>query len=314
MFEMFNDDRQSVIDQIHSDIDTAQERLYEAAVTASKTMVYEPESSVELSAKRLEKLGFSRAALVSKAKDTEQKRLEKNNIIIKSAEQAKLITKYKSNYPFCKFLTVEEMDRICDKYSLTYAPVAAYTGYIPERNIAEIENAQPLMDTDQENDLYKLNITGSRKYVIEGMIKKVLNKQDLVFSITESVKIIEDAYEATRKLNGMPVGRNVPKGININTDPWAFTNSLHAIGAVDQVLRDFTIQHIELNGLFIAAPAKDFDLSEVAKHSTFGFVKVNTKSFSMPEDPIVFRYCKGGIQVISKWGLEAEDPALTPGL
>lgn len=49
-------------------------------------------------------------------------------------------------------------------------------------------------------------------------------------------------------------------------------------------------------GLFIAAPQDHFEKQEPQK--------------SFVDDPIVFEYCRGGLVVRSKWGLEASDPAL----
>jgi hypothetical protein len=60
-------------------------------------------------------------------------------------------------------------------------------------------------------------------------------------------------------------------------------------------------------GLFIAAPKEHFDLSELTFDEKKGFYEAKVRVI---KDPIVFRYVKGGIQVLSKWGLEAEDPAL----
>jgi hypothetical protein len=60
-------------------------------------------------------------------------------------------------------------------------------------------------------------------------------------------------------------------------------------------------------GLFIAAPKEHFDLSGLTFDKNKGFYEAKVRVI---KDPIVFRYVKGGIQVLSKWGLEAEDPAL----
>jgi hypothetical protein len=60
--------------------------------------------------------------------------------------------------------------------------------------------------------------------------------------------------------------------------------------------------------LFIAADKALFNLKGLEKSKNgFGFFK---KHIPNP-DPIVFRYVKGGILIISKWGLEANDPELT---
>ncbi len=64
---------------------------------------------------------------------------------------------------------------------------------------------------------------------------------------------------------------------------------------------------INRNGLFIAAPKNHFDLTGLSKEG-LGFFDV--KIINM-DDPIVFRYIRGGgIQVLSKWGIEASDSEL----
>lgn len=57
-------------------------------------------------------------------------------------------------------------------------------------------------------------------------------------------------------------------------------------------------------------------LSDVLYHTAsnttneYGFFEKVTHKISLPKDPIVFRYVNGGIQVITKWGIEAEDRLL----
>jgi len=66
-------------------------------------------------------------------------------------------------------------------------------------------------------------------------------------------------------------------------------------------------KRINKSGLFICAPPSHFDLKTLSKEGELGYFKVEKWEIN---DPIVFRYCKGGVQVISKWGLEASDEAL----
>ena len=62
-------------------------------------------------------------------------------------------------------------------------------------------------------------------------------------------------------------------------------------------------------GLFIAAPDTHFDMEELQKVTDYGF---QSKTVCVvPDDPIVFEFCKGGVKVDSKWGAEGEDEALT---
>ena len=58
--------------------------------------------------------------------------------------------------------------------------------------------------------------------------------------------------------------------------------------------------------MFITAPKSHFDLKDL-KSKGLGFFDI---TITEVKDPIVFRYVKGGIQVLSKWGLEASDATL----
>ena len=99
-----------------------------------------------------------------------------------------------------------------------------------------------------------------------------------------------------------------------NPSNWHLNNFIYSItdkgrfkmGISDIVFADTEITTIDHSGLFIAAPKSHFDLKELDQNGK-GFFKTTKQEI---KDPIVFRYVKGGIQVLSKWGLEAEDEML----
>lgn len=72
------------------------------------------------------------------------------------------------------------------------------------------------------------------------------------------------------------------------------------------VFLDARVQEVNRTGLFIAAPQSHFN-TEGLKKKGLGFFQVFETEI---KDPIVFRYVRGGIQVLTKWGLEANDPDL----
>jgi hypothetical protein len=67
------------------------------------------------------------------------------------------------------------------------------------------------------------------------------------------------------------------------------------------------IEKLDRTSLFIAAPKSHFNLDGLKKKNKFGFF--NFTIFEV-KDPIVFRYCRGGVQVLSKWGDETNDKLL----
>lgn len=227
--------QEKLIKKIHKEFDEAQERLLMEAQKLLSTTAEDRELEV---ANRLREVGFNSTPLV-------QKVYEREHTKALAERKAELISYYKYTYPFLKFITIDELDRICKKYNLIYAAVSRYIKDIPEKNLRDIENTQPLKKEDRYNgDIY-------------AQIER--EKQNLF-----------------------------NRGVHMSS---GFINFLQS-----------RIDH-EKEGLFIAAPKDHFNLRGLVQDG-FGFFRPKVK------DPIVFRYVRGGVQIITKWGLEAEDPAL----
>jgi hypothetical protein len=215
----------TTVEKIHTAFDQAQEwLLQEAEKYEEKKTVSEKEKEYVESMK---KLGFVNAEKVKEISEREEE-------LAKSKKLTELVLYYKRTYPLLKFVTVRQLEDICEKYNLIYAPVENYKGSVPEKNLREIMNAQVLKDDDKPHN----QVVRSR-------------------------------------------GRG-------------------------RVRTETTVKE----GLFIAAPESEFDLSNLTKDKTGlkGYFKQIIEE--KPDDPIVFRYVFGGIQVLSKWGPEAEDPEL----
>lgn len=256
-----------IVQQIHDEIDQAQDNL----LAEAKKIIYEKEKefgeNVEEKSKRLALLGFMKSEVVRQADG-----------LVKTKQDAELIGYYKQNYPFQKFITESEMNRICEKYNLIYAPVGNYIKDVPEKNIKEIENALLLKSED---------------IPIDPMYVK-----EFSFLYTDKEKI--EWFEA-----------NVGYETDISTDQ-RFSGRVGGRGTTFMTfstpmlgLDIRSITQVDRQGLFIAAPESHFDLSLFRKTGKFAFM--NFTVIAPVKDPIVFRYCRGGIQIISKWGLEAKD-------
>lgn len=212
-----------VVEQIHIAFDDAQDFLLREAKKYEKRTA--PSKSEAEYAEKMTELGFVKSAKVKDIREREE-------AIQKSRKLSQLVRHYKKTYPFLKFVTVVQLDAICEKYNLIYAPVRNYIKEVPEKNLAEIASAQELKENDK----------------------------------------VENHRSVTRRT-----------------------------GYIDTETTD-------QQGLFIAAPESHFDLKGLKKKGKLGFFKVTMKT--EPDDPIVFRYVRGGIQVLSKWGEEANDPML----
>lgn len=262
------------IEKIHNEFDTAPDRLLEEA----KALI-EKENNVQIDKRifdrgeTLNKLGFVKVA-DAVTSDAEKKRIAQLDAIKKAKrEEAEIILYYKASYPFLKFLTIDELNRICKKYGLIYTYVSKYIGTVPDKNLKEIENGQDLFLRDIDP---KRNIISQGKYTLTG---------------SESISWLNH------------------KGIDHN-----FMDS-----PVSEILRWSTALNAPYGltkdgGFQIAAPAGMFDLTGMQKKDgSYEFGDIPPAPPYQPRitrDPIVFKYCRGGILVYSKWGLEASDPAL----
>ena len=263
--------QQKIIKEIHDSFDNAQEHL----LAESLSIIGKCENKDFDKAERLQKLGFVNSETVTK---TEKERQQ----ILKSREDAELVQYYKQEYPFLKFLKEEQLEAICKKYNLVFAPVEHYLKDVPEKNIKEIENAKVLKKSDifsgisiLEIESFWSNVPYDLKDILKNGLKIPTKLKDL--NITDS-----DVINFAKKYGGYSGDYNgyVFNSIKIHED-----------------LKD---------GLFICAPKSHFDLKGL-RQNNLGFF--NFKTIEV-KDPIVFRYCRGGIQVLSKWGLEANDAEL----
>lgn len=286
-------DEKALIEEIHNEFDTAPQRLLEEAMSiiATNSVKVTLESEIEEKATRLEKVGFVKNGLVAKKKEiVERNKLKQAQVEITMA-QANVINHYSVNYPFLKFLTIDELDRICDKYGLVYAPVGNYKMPVPDKNLSEIENAQPLNYNDKEKPKITLRIPSSQQWgwSMPSDLCKILDKGFVV-----------DSWDT------LPTRVYDSEAIKLAREFGGYTGTYS--GFVTKAYGKAECSSFNRDGLFIAAPKKHFDLKGLKFDKNKGYFTF-TKTV-VQSDPIVFRYVKGGIQVLTKWGLEANDPAL----
>lgn len=267
-------DEKVIIQEIHDSFDNAQDELLRQATRIIN--LHTPKDNNK--AERLKKLGFTQSEIVVK-------RAKNEKLLVESKKDADLVNYYKTNYPFLKFLKEEQLDQICNKYNLIYAPVEKYTKDVPEKNVTEIENAQPLKEKDKGENKYFAMVTKAYQSAPK-ILKKILHKGFYIDSKENKMFINDRDMLYFAKEYGGYKGR--------------YSGYTVALDGIGQVIEE------SKQGLFIAAPKSHFNLKGL-KNKGLGFF-----NFSITEvkDPIVFRYVNGGIQVLSKWGLEAEDELL----
>lgn len=265
---------------IHHAVDTAADNaLAQARLIIASSKLGSKEIQL---AERLAKVGFINNPIIKVVRDKTQN-------LITSEIEANSILSYQISYPTLKFLSIDQLDQICKKYGLIYAPVSNFIGQIPEKNLFEIEMAPELKgehSRDKEVMAYVkiFGLHADKKF-------KELWKNGINVSNIEKKEwdCIATGYYST------------------NFREFMKTIGYHKYMDRDrsEYIKEFSIHTIDYSGLLIAAPRSQFNIKKTIKE------RLSISSLKVTRDPIVFRYCKDGIQVLTKWGLEGRDPMLT---
>lgn len=276
------------VEVIHAEFDSAQDRILDECDKILAELQIPTETQIEKKASIMEELGFINSEIIQQAKvlkERTQKIEQKINLTIIQAES---IRYFKQKYPFEKFITVDELNRICEKYNLIHAPVSNYIKDIPEKNVNEMLNCTKLDVEDKYVPVFQVelhfygNLWGyESKYCEKKEIKK-LPKTIVVSKRFDYEHQLRDYLQEKYNIIGILPTQSV------------------------------TYTKIDKSGLFIAAPKSHFNLEGLNKKSKYGFFK--TEIFEV-KDPVVFEYCKNDIcRIITKWGTEDDQSYLDPSL
>jgi hypothetical protein len=180
---------------------------------------------------------------------------------------------YEKWYPHLKFILDDQLNQLYKKYGLAYAPVSNYIGSIPQENLDEIIRL---------NGVITPSDVRTNKYRYEGVNYRETKKYYL-----EQNRLIEDQLEIKKLLEAEF------RGVEIYSRSTSCTK-----------IEDY-------EPLYIAAPKSMLNLENLRESkSGFGFFKKHRPEQVAAPDPVVFRFVKGGVLIISKWGPEAEDEML----
>ena len=243
------------VKDIHKDFDEATDRILNEA----KAILETPKNT---RAEALHELGFHAM--------TETK--EHIEFLDKKRENEQYMTyvlRYLQAYPDNKFITVDEVDRLCKKYNLTCGKVTRYIGDVPDKNLFEIA---AFKDVVQKEDI---------AYMYDN---------SLAWSWSRGSGQTDDLQDIKKAWHFNHIDKSKVK-FSENDNSYTILNEDGTYGHriyADTILR-------------ICAPAKDIDLRR-------NQVILNNSIVTIVKDPIVLFpvYGKGFI-IVSKWGLEAED-------
>lgn len=116
------------IEAIHREFFTASDKLLEEAQGILAEAAKVNTSKID----RLKALGFGRSREVAEKEPVLQR-------ATLTQEQVELVKYYAREYPLNKFITEEQVKGICQRWGLVCGEVGIYKGFIPEKNLREIE-------------------------------------------------------------------------------------------------------------------------------------------------------------------------------
>ncbi len=196
----------SDIEEIHHAFESSSDKLLEEANEIFKRG---EEKSVD-KAKRLSNFGFSNAREV-KTGLTIVKEVELTK------ETIKVINYYRKKYPKYKFITEENVAKICGKYGLVCGETFSFKGFVPEKNLIDIENFS-LQKEDEEvligsedtcSNVGSINWDGGKEAELYPSIRKRVTKTKPLFICAP----LKDMNLTNKRINSSYRLEEIPKVI-----------------------------------------------------------------------------------------------------
>lgn len=261
--------------EIHYEFKTAADKL----LIEAKSIIADASSKDTDKVYRLESLGFKQSAQVTELKPLiQQAQLSK--------EQVELLEHYSLSYPNNKFITEEQVKSICHKYNLVCGPVSRFKGFVPEKNLKEIERFK----LDEKDTIGDIAIFIEATGKIEPIDwNKITDKKQVRFLI--------DTYLEQSSNYSYVKG----SGDGTISDFSTYPPYTKIVKVKEYSGVNFNFQKENQLNFQICAPVKDMDISGL--ELTEGY-KLSKKHIP---DPVVLQPVKGGYLIITAWGDEASD-------
>lgn len=283
MFEKFKSKKEESgnnypkeVTEIHHEFETAAEKLLNEA----KEHIAEAEKKDVHKVKRLLSFGFRQASQVAET----QTAIQKAELF---EEQMKLVNYYSLKYPNNKFITEKQVSQICHKYNLVCGAVSRFKGFVPEKNLREIE-AFKLKEEDRIKFLFQ--ITGrlgtNKQFPLNEIDESYLTEYGKEYFSDKSA--IRYAYITDDSASFAYTSRSYSNPL--------FNSKCVVFNGFQYVRADL----VDADELQICAPVKDMDLSGMTIADGYKVIK------HIP-DPVVLQRVKGGYLILTAWGDEASD-------
>jgi len=255
----------AIVREIHDDFETASQK---ALNEAKKILESLNNADAKAQVDALKSAGFNNVPIVKQWHAEDLKRAE-------AEKRIAAVEKYAIKYPGQKFIFIDQVKAICQKYGLLCVPAYKYKGDVPQKNILEISKFKALPEdtyleqTNRFSDRVEFDFTKRHNFVDSKQAQKMrddVNRRNSYLLNDQSLWPTGTALPSYPSYTSMPTFTSVP--------------------------------------LFICAPKGDLIVDDNDKVHNGVFMSREIK------DPIVLHYVGDGFLIVSKWGPEAEDKDL----
>ncbi|MCW3111368.1 MAG: hypothetical protein JWQ09_5874 [Segetibacter sp.] len=254
-----------VVQDIHNEFNNAGERLLQESLD-----IIEKAEKIDLNkASRLNSVGFSNNPLLAKANKIEAETRT-------PALMAQIVLNYQKKYPLYKFISNADIDKICKKYNLVRGNTEQFIGFVPEKNLSEIEKF-----TNQYSVSPRVFINNIRfKYTYQQGLQKVFLdklKSNNNFIRKEDFSYYRASFDDKSDFEHYYIKEYV--GIE-------------------------SIEKVNVPPFDICAPKKDM----ISNEKWYAIKGLLSLTVSVAPDPVVLYPVEHGAIIVTAWGDEASDP------
>jgi len=252
-----------IVQEIHTDFHSAADQLM---IEAEKILIEAGNIDTE-KVDRLKSLGFEKADEVR----------EVQPLIIQaqiSTRQKENALYYKQHYPLNKFIVESQVEAICEKYGLVCGANHRYKGFVPDKNLKQVEDFK--LRKEDEPFAY---LCDSDENIMEILLEKDIPYGDFEY---KRIKKKDSYFVSTDWFDNK--GR--------------LAEEFHFLVEGNDYVKIYGLSD-KFPQLYICAPLKEMDTKGL-----------NVEGYKIMKelDPVVMKRVQGGYLILTAWGDEASDP------
>jgi hypothetical protein len=222
--------------------------------------------------------------------------------------------KYKDKYPSYLFFTDEQFSAIVERNKLVTSTIEAYTGHVPDDCFDAVKNESIDKEDLRDGEIIAITIS---YYCADRLSTTEIKKEtaiDFASTLEHVLKIKNGTKEDFEKFNLVDhrmvsidhsmLGRiKNPSDLQILRFMYGGSynpdDKLYGTKTKDDTTIKVDFESEDFEKLYIAAPAEKIDKTKKKESKFFRAFSITKQE--QPKDPIVFRYVKDGILVITFW-------------